>query len=74
MIFGLLASTVLGIKTHMITVQRDVKTVYKDTTQSAERRESNKPPVGSWLVTHPPQVGSSEGPDRAAAHLTHNER
>lgn len=47
MISGLLTLTVLGIKTHMITVQRDVKRVYKDTTQNAERRESNKPPVGS---------------------------
>lgn len=74
MISGLLTLTVLGIKTHMTTIQRDVKTVYKDTRQNAERRESNKPPEGSWVVTHPPQVDSSEGPDRAAAHLTHNER
>lgn len=34
--------------------------------------ECNLPPVGSWLVTHPPQAGSSEGRDTAAAHLEDN--
>lgn len=32
--------------------------------------ESYEPPMRSSLVTHPPQAGSSEGPNTAAAHLT----